>query len=304
MACDPNTLLEQAKCLNACIPQGMQQAAGLALLCNIVDAGGGGGGGVESFNARTGAVTLLLADVSAVADSRYVLKAGDTMTGPLILDLETAGSSLIGLQVDIQDDPDDGATAFRVRLWNGASFDTVFSINKDGATTIAGSLSLTSGSLTAPVVNATSSYSLNGSALFAPQSIYASGTAYTLTNAIARVDFGTTDPTLNVAVAGTFRLKGRVVVNLVGATFAANQTLTVRLRNATSATDYTDSTTVYTIPIVTTMTNTLAVIELPEVFVALAAADQVQLFAGLSATPSAGSVQIVAASITAFRTSL
>lgn len=80
MPCDPNTLLEEAKCLNACIPQGMQQAAALALLCNIADAGAGG---VESFNARAGAVTLELGDVSAVADTRYVLKSGDTMTGTL-----------------------------------------------------------------------------------------------------------------------------------------------------------------------------------------------------------------------------
>lgn len=45
MPCDPNALLEQAKCINACVPQGMMQAAGLALLCNIANGGGGGGGG-------------------------------------------------------------------------------------------------------------------------------------------------------------------------------------------------------------------------------------------------------------------
>lgn len=67
MPCDPNTLLEQAKCLNACIPQGMQQAVGLALLCNIADAGGGGGGG------------------------EFVLKTGDTMTGFLQITVPAGG---------------------------------------------------------------------------------------------------------------------------------------------------------------------------------------------------------------------
>lgn len=58
---------------------------------------GGSGGGVNSFNTRMGAVTLTLADVSTVADSRYVLKSGDTMTGDLNLlagvHLDTDGSA-------------------------------------------------------------------------------------------------------------------------------------------------------------------------------------------------------------------
>lgn len=41
MPCDPNTLIEQAKCLNACIPQGMLPAVNVSLLCNIASAGGG-----------------------------------------------------------------------------------------------------------------------------------------------------------------------------------------------------------------------------------------------------------------------
>lgn len=49
MACDPNELLEQAKCLNACIPQQMLQAVQASLLCQIVDAGGGGGGGTAQI---------------------------------------------------------------------------------------------------------------------------------------------------------------------------------------------------------------------------------------------------------------
>lgn len=40
MACDPNTLLEQAKCINACIPAGMMPAVNTALLCQILSSGG------------------------------------------------------------------------------------------------------------------------------------------------------------------------------------------------------------------------------------------------------------------------
>lgn len=49
--------------------------------------------GVSSFNTRTGAVTLVLDDVSAVVDTRYVLKAGDTMTGALNIDM---GAQAVG----------------------------------------------------------------------------------------------------------------------------------------------------------------------------------------------------------------
>jgi hypothetical protein len=37
MACDPNTLIEQAKCIHTCIPQGMLPAVNTSLLCQILD---------------------------------------------------------------------------------------------------------------------------------------------------------------------------------------------------------------------------------------------------------------------------
>jgi len=46
MACDPNALIEQAKCHFACIPPGMMPPVHLSLLCNIVS-----GGGVNNFPA-------------------------------------------------------------------------------------------------------------------------------------------------------------------------------------------------------------------------------------------------------------
>jgi hypothetical protein len=46
MACDPNALIEQAKCHYACIPPGMMPPVHLSLLCSIV-----GGGGLNNFPA-------------------------------------------------------------------------------------------------------------------------------------------------------------------------------------------------------------------------------------------------------------
>lgn len=65
MPCDPNELIEQAKCLSACIPTGMMPAVNTSLLCQILDASGGSGGG------------------------EFVLKTGDAMTGGLSIDLGT-----------------------------------------------------------------------------------------------------------------------------------------------------------------------------------------------------------------------
>ncbi len=148
-------------------------------------------------------------------------------------------------------------------------------------------------------------YQLNGVALLNPLSVYAAGTVYTLTATSAGVDFGTTDPILTINAAGTYKIKGRVKVALNGATFAANRTLTVKLRRTNNtAADVASSSTTWIVPIVTTLTNTLAVIELPEVFYTTAVGtDTIQIFADISVLPSAGSISIDEASITAIRTS-
>lgn len=75
-----------------------------------IDASGGGGSGVTSFNTRTGDVTLLQADVEAVLTGNinththdtYVLKAGDTMTGNLLI--HKIDSGLAKIQFGIKPD--------------------------------------------------------------------------------------------------------------------------------------------------------------------------------------------------------
>ena len=47
------------------------------------------------------------------------------------------------------------------------------------------------------------------------RSVYASGTAYSVTNSSAAVDFGTTDPSLTLTLPGTYLLFARVDVDKV-----------------------------------------------------------------------------------------
>lgn len=49
MACDPNTLIDQAKCIDCTIPPGMRGAVMIELLCQILANGGTGGGGATKF---------------------------------------------------------------------------------------------------------------------------------------------------------------------------------------------------------------------------------------------------------------
>lgn len=132
--------------------------------------------------------------------------------------------------------------------------------------------------------------------------VYAAGTAYQLTNTAAKIDFGTTDPAILFSKAGVFLLLARVNVKYNGATFAAPRDVTIKIRK-TSGTpaDVTGSSTTATTAIVTTVTNTFQVISLPPVLFTAAANDQIELYGSVSVVPSAGSIDVVEASIVAVR---
>lgn len=129
------------------------------------------------------------------------------------------------------------------------------------------------------------------------QLIHAEGTPYTVTATPALAAFGTRSPVATLTPGSGNRLINcRVSVQLVGATFAAPVTLTLKLHK--NGVDVPNSATSYVVPIVTTSTQTLAVIALPAVVVAKTnVAEVIQLWADLSAAPSAGSVQISEATI-------
>jgi hypothetical protein len=131
---------------------------------------------------------------------------------------------------------------------------------------------------------------------------YAAGTVYTLTNSVAKVDFGTTDPGVTVNAAGVYRLMARILVKYNAATFAANQTLTLKIRRTNNtAADITNTTTVRTLPIVTAITDSMEIL-VPVVFYTTTNTnDAIELHAGLSAAPGAGSLTVEEASIIAER---
>lgn len=137
-----------------------------------------------------------------------------------------------------------------------------------------------------------------------PLATYASGTAYSLTASDAAVDFGTTDPTITFATAGTYLLQGRALLTYNGATYAANQTATLHLqRTNNTPAAIANATTIATLRILTTVTDTVGVMPLPPVIYTAAAGDVVTVYGSVSATPAAGSVQCTEASIVATRLS-
>lgn len=135
------------------------------------------------------------------------------------------------------------------------------------------------------------------------QSVVAAGTAYTLTATPALVDFGTTDPSLVLAgkVGTQYLLSGYVGIRAVGATFAANQVVTVKLRQATGvAADVTGGSRTIQTEIMTTFSGQIANLSLGNIqFQKTTEGDTIQIFASIDGLPSAGSVQVVEAFLSA-----
>jgi len=133
--------------------------------------------------------------------------------------------------------------------------------------------------------------------------VYAAGTAYSLTNSAAALDFGTTDPTLVIDSPGTYLIFGRALLKYNGATYAGTQTATLKLRRTNNtAADVSNATTTATMRIVTTITDTVGVMPLPPVIYTTSNSDDsISVFGVVSAAPAAGSVDATEASIVAIR---
>lgn len=144
---------------------------------------------------------------------------------------------------------------------------------------------------------------LDGSDKNYTKTIAAAGTAYALTDTAAALDFGTTDPVLVIDKAGTYLISGSVNVKYNGATFAAGRTVTIKIRRTNNtAADLTGGTVVTVTGIVTTVTETFAVIALgPVVYTTTNTNDSLTIFGDVSVVPTAGSLDVIAASLTAVR---
>lgn len=134
-------------------------------------------------------------------------------------------------------------------------------------------------------------------------SVYASGTAYALTATAAKLDFGTTDPSLTITGVGTWLLSGRVRLDYNAATFAAVRTATLKLRRTNNtAADVANSSTGFKTQIITTLTYTAGIIDLPPViYTTTNTNDVIEIFGSVDVVPTAGSFDAVEASIMALR---
>lgn len=134
-------------------------------------------------------------------------------------------------------------------------------------------------------------------------SVYAAGTAYSLTNTAAALNFGTTDPVLTIDKAGTYLLIARAVLDYAAATFAASRAVTLKLRRTNNtAADLTNGSVVVDTDIITTLSYTFGAFALPPVLYTTANLDDaITIFGDVAVVPTAGSLDAVAASIVAVR---
>jgi len=346
MPCDVDEILQEANCILAYIPPGAMQAVKVSLMCQL--AGGGTnmlfvlkagdtmtgalvltnsqtalqiGGTTAAFPAigvSAGLLQIRLADNSGYG----IVQAGfiqanqvdaSGITQPVSMELyhETsggAGGGAIngGVSQDFRADSDTTDRQQQVRLsslWNVAAHATRTSELRVITTLLGTATECLRLSNAAIDLRNGADLQIDGTSYFNPLSVYAAGTAYTLTAASAAVDFGTTDPALTINQVGNYMIRGRVKLSVVGATFAAVRTVTVKLRRTNNTPgDVANSSSTWAVPIMTTITATLDVINLPDVFYSTANVNDIlTLFADVSVLPSAGSIIIDEASIVAVR---
>lgn len=135
-----------------------------------------------------------------------------------------------------------------------------------------------------------------------PLSVYASGTAYSLTASSAAIDFGTTDPSLTLTKYGVYLIIARARLNYNGATFGANRTTTLKLRRTNNtAADLTDGSVTATTAITSAVTSTFVDQTWTCLYTTSNSNDVIAMYGDVSAVPSPGSLDVAAASIIAIR---
>lgn len=134
-------------------------------------------------------------------------------------------------------------------------------------------------------------------------SVFAAGTAYSLTNTAAALTFGTTSPALTINAAGTYLIIARCRLNFNAATFVATRTTTIKLRrtNNTAADLTNGAVTGTTIVSVSALTYTFIDQTWAAIYTTSNADDALTLFGSIDTAPGAGSVDAAEASIIAIR---
>lgn len=123
---------------------------------------------------------------------------------------------------------------------------------------------------------------------------YGAGTAYGLTNAMAAIDFGTTDPAITLTAVGTYVLFGQVLLAYNGATVVA-ETASVKIRRTNNTAADLSAVVLIDLPVATTLTHSYGIVTIPPVVYTTAAVnDALALYGQVSATLGAGSIDATA----------
>ncbi len=127
-----------------------------------------------------------------------------------------------------------------------------------------------------------------------PLAVYGAGSAYSLTNTAAAIDFGTTDPTKVIDRAGTYLVLAQVHLTYTGATVAA-QTATIKVRRTNNTAADVSVAEVIDLPVSTTLTHTLGIFSIPPfIYSTSNDDDSLSVFANVSAALSAGTIDATA----------
>lgn len=134
-------------------------------------------------------------------------------------------------------------------------------------------------------------------------SAYAAGTVYSLTNAAAKVAFGTTSPSIVLAASGTYLLLCNFRLDYNAATFTASRTVIMKLRRINNtAADLTNAAISLATSVVTTVTQTFDIGAVkPIVYMTTNSNDNVELWGSVSVVPTAGSLDVADASLLALK---
>ena len=136
-----------------------------------------------------------------------------------------------------------------------------------------------------------------------PLSVFAAGTAYSLTAVSGLLTFGTTSPSLIINAPGTYLILSQALIKYNAATFAAVRTATLKLRRSNNTpADIANSSLALQTQIITALTFSLGVAALPNIIYTTTNADDVlQLHGALDVIPTAGSLDAIAAQIIAIK---
>lgn len=196
------------------------------------------------------------------------------------------------------------------RQWDGGNTNIVASTGRTslGLGTIATSNKTEfipySNAVTFPGVVTANAYHLSdGSDKNYDLSVYATGTAYTMSNTSALLTFGTTSPSLTINKAGTYLLIARARVDNVNTTTGTAHTLEFKLRRTNNtAADISNSACSFIEQHEASLTDTACDIVLPHViYTTVNANDVIELWGDVTVVPAVGTHQAIEASIVAIR---